>query len=156
MRYDMKLLWATGLFAAVAGVFVGVLVVRAAGGPKTGPRAEPMEVGTAESLRAAIRSQGPVLFPDLAGGGDAFYVIEIEGRLAAVRAFVGNGTACPVVWDRKERRLEDCRAAAVDPSRLDRFELTGTAQDGEAVVVDPRHLSRAGGEHDQLPDTTSG
>lgn len=156
MRHDIRLLWATGLFAAIAGVVVGVLVVRAAGGPKTGPRAEPMEVGTPESLRAAIRSHGPVLFPDLAGGDDAFYVVEIEGDLAAVRAFVGDGTGCPVVWDRRQRRLEDCRAAAVDPSGLDRFELTDPTPPGEAVVVDPRHLVRAGGAHDPPPDATRG
>lgn len=149
MRHDMKLLWATGLFAAIAGVLVGVLVVRAAGGPKTGPIAEPMEVGTEANLRTAIRSHGPVLFPDLAGGDQAFYVLDIEGELRAVRAFTRPGTGCPVVWRPREQHLEDCEGAQVDPSRLDQFELTAPQRPGEAVLVDPRHLIRAGGNMGQ-------
>lgn len=145
MRRDVRLLITTGIAAVGAGLVVAILVISAAGGPKTAQETEPVEVGTVANLERQIREGGPVLFPDLARGDRAFYVTLVDGKLAALHAYApGQGTTCSVEWNRKERRFEDCKARPVDPHTLGRLALTTEGGSNDPVVVDPRLLSPAG------------
>lgn len=158
MRRDIRLLVVTGLVAVGAGLSVAILVINAAGGPKTSSDREPVTVGKVSSLRTHIRSNGPACFPDLAEGDRPFCVTLVddppsEDRFAAFHLLLlrstggnagedGDTERCFAKWDRKQRHFEDCRGKAIDPQIMREFPLSTDGGDNDPVLVDVRQDSK--------------
>jgi hypothetical protein len=146
-RIDSRLL--VGLAAIVSGVALGVLVISMVGGDSGSRPAtyEPFLAGSRERITKSIGEDGPIFFPDPRGGNRAFYLDSKDGKIVALHVVPPAGdAACPVQWDRKAKRYEDCRDTRVDPATLRRFPvIDGTQSRPDAVYVDLRTLEPPAG-----------
>lgn len=138
----------TRVIVATAGVVLGlavgivvVAVISAGGdGGETQPY-QPFFAGTSDRLTKQIKADGPICFPDPREGDRAF-CLDLDGDEFIALHVVppGGNAACPVEWDRTEKRYENkCTRAAIDRSSLARFAvLTREISDKISVFVDVR------------------
>lgn len=137
-----RMLLATGAAAAVALVGAALTVVWVSGDP---PEREyrPFRAGDGTRLAEVIREDGPVFFPDLADGDKAFHLALVDGEFAALRAVPpGRPASCPVRWDERAERFEDCDGRVWEPAELERYPVTVGAEERDPedddVLVDLR------------------
>jgi len=138
-----RVLLATAAVAlGLAAGFVIVLVARGGHGGGTAAY-EPFFAGQSDRIIQAIRSGGPVFYPDPGKGDRAFY-LDLDGdQIVALHVVPPGGTAaCLVQWDRAQKRYEDCHRAPVDRSTLERFAvLTKRIGNKDSVFVDLRTIT---------------
>jgi hypothetical protein len=139
----------TRTIVATAGVVVGlavgivvVAIVNAGGDGGGGEPApyQPFFVGTSDRIEKRIKADGPECYQDPREGLGSF-CLDLDGNEFIALHVVppGGTTECLVQWDRKERRYEDCRGAAVDRTTLARFPvLTREINEKISVFVDVR------------------
>lgn len=131
------------LTGALSGLVLGLVIVSVAtgGGVQKKPaRYAPFPAGSAARIERSIERGGPIFYPDPSEGTDAFYLDLEAGKIVALAVVLPGGRPeCPVVWDRRQRRYEDCENAEVAREELQRFRtvIQGTG-DGRRVFVDIR------------------
>ena len=125
------------------GLIIGLLVIATVGGTRRAPTYRPFFAGMKDHRVENIREGGPVLIPDPTGGQRTFY-LDLEGdEIIALHVVLPGGSArCPVQFDRRQQRYEDCDGAPVARGTLPRFQVITRADDdeGEAIFVDLREL----------------
>lgn len=132
----------------LSGLVLGLVVVSVAtgGGVEKKPASyAPFPAGPAERVERSVERGGPIFYSDPKSGTDAFYLDVVDGRIVALSVVPpGGDPACPVAWDRRQQRYEDCEAAPVDVAALDRYRvvLRGTGDD-RSVFVDIRTVEPA-------------
>lgn len=129
---------------AVGIVAVAVLTSRGGGQPAA---YQPFFAGQSDRITRAVKADGPIFYPDPRQGERAFY-LDLDGdRIVALHVIPPGGTAaCPVQWDRAEKRYEDCHATPLDRSALARFPvLTRQIGDKVSIFVDVRTITPAPG-----------
>jgi hypothetical protein len=137
----------TRVIVATAGVVMGLVVgiiivamITGSGGGEPRPY-EPFFAGTAGRVTRQIKEDGPICYPD-PREGDRSLCLDLDGEEIIALHVVppGGSPACPVQWDRTQKRYEDnCSGTAVDRSTLARFPvLTREISDKVSVFVDLR------------------
>jgi hypothetical protein len=128
--------------AVVGGLIIGLLVVATLAGSRQPATYRPFFAGMKDDRAADIRQEGPVLIPDPKGGQRTFY-LDLEGNeIVALHVVPPGGSArCPVQFDHRQRRYEDCEARPVARETLARFKVITRVNDDEvAIFVDVREL----------------
>jgi len=131
--------------AVLSGLAVGIIVVAASGGDKRPTEYRPFEAGFAVRQIERIEQGGPIFYPALDEGPNAFYLdLENEDLVAVHFVPPGGSTDCVVKYDYDDdRRYEDCRGRELDRADLARFPVTLEGQD-DRILVDLRRLLTPG------------
>lgn len=129
--------------AVIGGLIIGLLVVATLTGSRQPATYRPFFAGMKDNRAADIREGGPVLIPDPKGGDRTFY-LDVEGsEIVALHVVPPGGSArCPVQFDHRQERYEDCRGAPVARETLSRFKVITRVNDDdeEAIFVDVREV----------------
>jgi hypothetical protein len=128
-----------------SGIIIGLVVISAvtSNGVKKEPAAyQPFPAGPADRIVRNIERGGPIFYSDPKGGTKAFYLDLVDGDIAAIAVVPPGGSAeCPVEWNRRAERYQDCDGDQVDPESLNQFRIrTRGPEDDESVFVDIRSL----------------
>jgi len=128
--------------AVAAGIFVGVAILLASGRPAVRPgRYEPFVAGNAATLGQMVATEQPIFYADPTGGTRGFAVALEDGDFVALHVVPpGGSAACPIDWDLRDKRFEDCRDTPFASEQLRRFKTEVT--DG-VVIVDLRAIEPA-------------
>lgn len=131
--------------AVLSGLIVGIIVISASGGDKRPVRYQPFKAGFAVRIIERIDADGPIFYPALDEGPNAFYLdLENEDLIAVHFVPPGGSVDCIVKYDyTDDRRYEDCEGRPVDRDTLRRFPVSLKGRD-DVVFVDLRRFVPAG------------